>query len=233
MSLERMINTAPKGAGFVEHVIRRAEFRNGHSRMNAFAETIYNEGRAGLAESYEALGRQRKPVPRSPISPEIPPEFTGRIRLNGASVLWGALFPVVEAVIIDRVYDPAKFFTRFKMGFAGSAWHSAITTPERRAEFYNHDSVRDLTRAATADKTFSFLFTDEGYNLLPITLQASLHSTGFHLDLRDKFAPIYIPLAKSLLNSPLTPDEISRRETARPQPPRFVHKPLGFGPSQA
>lgn len=227
MSIEDELARYPKDSRFVPEFTRRPEFKKGHSRMKGLSDMLYETGRSGLPELYEAVKKARGYVPDDPFSPHIPREFFPRIGLSGGAILWGALFRTIETTIVDRVYDPHKFSGLLTIGFSGCKWGDAVKINPSGPRMYSHEELKDLTRLATSDRKFSFLFEEEELHRLPTKLQDDVIRTGFYGPMRDYLRPVYIPLADRLLTSPLTTAEISAKTRGQDTAPS-PHNPLYF-----
>lgn len=227
MSVESELAKYPKDYGFVPEFTRRPEFRKGYSRMRGLSDMLYDSGRSGLPGIYEAIKKARGFAPESPFSNQLPPEFFPRIGLNGSAILWGALFRTVESVVVNRVYDPNSFSRLLTMGFAGCKWGDTVKINPGSPIMYSHDDLRDLTRLATSDKAFSFLFEEGGIHHLPVRIQDDVISTGFYGPMKEYLGPVYIPLAEKLLTTPLTSAEISAKTRGRETVPS-QNRPLTF-----
>ncbi len=227
MSIETMVGQYTGGSNFAERITRRAEFDLGHSRMRALANTTYHEGNSGLRTLWEKNERLGSTGLGKSLSYQRTPEFGNSLKINGAAVLWGALFFTTEKLLVDRVYNPTTFAQLIRDGFEGTPWDESVKISGGMPKFYPHAEIQPLMDAAMSDKTFSFLFMLDGLRLLPSHLQRDTVFTDFYRPMQAQLGPVYTPLARNLLNAPATEAELSRmRKYFGRQAPEV--KPLTF-----
>ncbi len=228
MSVETFRDQYPAGDRFAEAVIKRAEFRRGYSRMRALADSMYNEGRAGLREVHRDLRNSRRFVPASPLSSEIPATYKDSISLNAGAVLWGSIFRTTEIIATARFYDPSFFAHLVRDGFRGMGWADSINLgnpEEKEPTHFTHAKVAALTHEATVDPRMTFIFTRHGFNLLPPAFQGDILGTALFNGMISHFGPIYHARSDALLRAPLTPLEQKAKELQLVLP---QNRPLTF-----
>ncbi len=212
MTIENELAKLPQGAGFTEAIVTRPEFKMGKSRVRAFADFAFNEGARGLEELYYRVTTYAgAPIP-DPHSPLMPEEFRAPIARNGGAVLWGTLFATFEELMRSGTYTPDNFRKLLTHGFFKTGWGNAFRPKEDQEVItYTSDQLALLAEKATEDKALSFLFKVEGLKVLPEQIADDLVNTRFYADMRDNFGPYYLPRARLLVTSPLTPQEIRLR----------------------
>lgn len=228
MSVETFRDQYPAGDRFAEAVTKRAEFRKGYSRMRGLADTMYHEGRAGLKEVHKELRSSRRFVPASPLSSEIPVAYKDSISLNAGAVLWGSIFRTTEIIAVERFYDPSFFAHLVRDGFRGMSWAESINLgkpEEKEPTHFTHAQVAALTHEATNDPRMAFVFTRQGFNLLPQAIQGDILGTALFNGMISHFGPVYHARSDALLRAPLTPLEQKARQLQLVLP---QHRPLTF-----
>ncbi len=228
MSIETFKDQYPSGDRFAEAVTKRAEFKRGYSRMRALADTMYHEGRAGLKDVHRELRNSKRLVPASPLSSDIPPSLKDAISMNAGAVLWGSIFRTTEIIAVERFYDPSFFAHLVRDGFRGMGWADSINLgkpEEKEPTHFTHAKVAALTHEVTIDPKMTFIFTKQGFNLLPTTFQGDILGTALFNGMVSHFGPVYHSRSDALLRAPVTPAEQKARQLQLVLP---QHRPLTF-----
>jgi len=199
MSIESLFKNNPTEAE-LEYLMQRKAEQKGQSMVHVFLNEFITEGKAGI----EIVGKKLK---------ERGIEFTrdGRtsspilyteqksIDLNHAGILFGLSGIAVESTLVEQVFDANDFCGLYEESLRGTPLPPFFQKANDGIERLTKDHWRRMITLANRDKTLAVFFEPEGFDALPVNLQAVLHGIKLLPVIQQHILPEYRIRASSLV----------------------------------
>lgn len=233
MSIESFFESHPADKDLYYKLLHEEEFHQDHSDARALADLSVRKGREGLLVLGKSLVNEKNPIQRDgkTIIPTTESE-TKAILINKAAIMWGALFPTIEDIIVNRAYDPVTFLTRYREGLLGTRWANPslnVLNNQLGVEPVDLDQVERIRQVAQyEDRSLSYFMTPQGMGLLPLSLQYTVEKSGVWDYMSTVFYDRYRKIADILCPTPALPAVDSSQSqaetpTVRTDPMRVRH----------
>lgn len=199
MSIESFLKTYPPGAELVHLMQQKSEQRH-HSRVRVLLHEFITEGRDGI----QSVGRKLKERgiefhrDGKTSSPILYTEQKS-IDLNHAGILFGLSGIAVESALVEQVFDANEFCGLYEESLRGTPLPPFFQKANDGLERLTKDHRRRMITLAGRDKTLAVFFEPEGFDALPINLQAVLHGMGLLPIIQQRILPEYRIRAASLV----------------------------------